>query len=181
MHTWWTCRTTWLDGSVEIELTVDPGAPITALLGELVTMLDALGPTRVDRASSSVHQERSRSVVVVLAHDADEDGGLTIEAGDKSAIISWLSAHEHVDGDDGDDERPMDLRGRRCCRGGAAWGLRRRRLLSRIALGETTHRRHGRSRSTAADQRNGLVLWSWLPWRGEKRVERSRLDFGVVD
>jgi hypothetical protein len=27
----------------------------------------------------------------------------------------------------------------------------------------------------------GIVLWSWLPWRGEKRVERSRLDFGVVD
>ena len=42
----------------EIELLVEPGAPITALLGELVTMLDALGPTRVDRASSSVHQER---------------------------------------------------------------------------------------------------------------------------
>jgi hypothetical protein len=90
----------------KIELRVEPGAPITALLGELVKMLDALRPTRVDRASSSVHQERNRSVVVVLAHDADEDGGMTIEAGDKSAIISWLSAHEHVDSDDGNDERP---------------------------------------------------------------------------
>ena len=32
-------------------------------------------------------------------------GGLTIEAGDESAIISWLGAHEHVDRDDGYGER----------------------------------------------------------------------------
>lgn len=164
----------------DVDMAMEPTAPITALLAELVTRLDTLAPTRVDRTSSSVHQERGY-IDVVLAHDSDEDGGLTIEAGDESAIISWLGAHEHVDRDDGYGERlwtsvVVDV---------AAAALRGDFVVEDHFRGSHWVKQRivdmsdpGRPQVISG---MGIVLWPWLPWPGSKRVERSRLDFGVVE
>ena len=165
-------------GKVELSAAPQTHASVMAFLAELARMLEALEPTRVDHASSSVHQQQNGSVRVVVAHDSDEDGGLAIEAGDHSATIWWLSAHEHVDSRDSYGERP--------------WTSVAVDVVAAALRGEYEAEEHFRgarwmkTRIIDVADPDGPrvvsslgVLWSWLPLPGSKRVQRRRLDFGV--
>jgi hypothetical protein len=82
-----------------------------ALLDELGEMLDGLEPVALDRSRSRLtwapadYDKGHLAAVVTLEHLRRPDWSVRIEAESRSAVIYWLSAHEHVDETDGWDDR----------------------------------------------------------------------------
>lgn len=166
----------------EVELGHKPSPAAVAVLEELAAMLDGLRPTLLDRNRSSVRAAGhgwtlEHSVVAHLAHATDADGDLDVIVGDKEAIVSWASAHEHVYPEEGDEQRP--------------WTTVVVDALAAILRGEYVIEEHWRGArlvkvhiidTADGDERllstTGSVL-SWLPSRRPNRVERRTVSFGI--
>ncbi len=155
---------------------------VLSCLGQLVELLDILHPSRMDRRRSSILQTGhgwtvAGGVDVHLAHDGDEDADLHVVVGRDEAIVAWLSAHEHVLSEEGDEQRP--------------WTTVVIDVVAAVLRGQyqvESHYRGKRLTTTrivdVADERPREIgttgsLFGWLPWPGEKRVEVQRVDYGL--
>jgi hypothetical protein len=168
-----------------IELTdADVPPSVITCLRELVEMLDIIDPSRLDHRRSSIRQTghgwivRGGGVEIHLAHEADECADVDVVVGDREAIVSWLSAHEHVSSEDGNLDRPwmtvvIDV---------VAAVMRgeyeveshfRGKRLVKTRIVDVADRERPRHLGTTSS------LFGWVPRPGQKRVEVQRLDYGV--
>jgi hypothetical protein len=156
---------------------IDEAVPeLTAFLEELVEMLDAVAPARLDRARSSVMHPAADVVEIEIAHDVDEEQGIHIRIADR-ATVAWLLVHEHVDREDGYGDRP--------------WTRVTVDLVAAVLRGdyETEDQFRGRwwLRSKIVDVAEGDErtvsemgpIWGALPWPRASEVQRRRLDYGT--
>jgi hypothetical protein len=167
-----------------IELTdADVPSSVITCLRELVEMLDIIDPSRLDHGRSSIRQTghgwivRGGGVEIHLAHETDECADVDVVVGDREAIVSWLSAHEHVFSEDGDQVRP--------------WTTVVIDVVAAVIRGEYEVENHFRGkrliktrivdvadRERPRDLGSTSSLFGWLPWSSPKRVEAQRLDYG---
>jgi hypothetical protein len=83
-----------------------------AVLDELAAMLDQLRPAGLDRSRSQLSRSTTKgargqsAVVITLEHRTRNDWSVEINIEPTSAVIRWLSAHEHIEEHDGWDARP---------------------------------------------------------------------------
>jgi hypothetical protein len=166
-----------------VALNSKPPDAVSVMLTELVEMLDALNPSRLDPSRSMIRSSDhgwvtpAQAVEVHLGHDIDNEADIDVVVGNDEALVSWLPTHEHVYPDDGSEERPwpkvvVDLL--------AA-------VLSGEYLVESHYRGHRLVKSrlldaltpTSPELSTTGSLFGWLRWWGERRVEVRRLDYGV--
>lgn len=156
---------------------------VLACLGQLLELLDVVHPSRVDRRRSSIRQSghgwtMADGVAAHLVHDADEDADLHVVVGADEAIVAWLSAHEHVVPEDGDEQRP--------------WTTVVIDVVAAVLRGQYQVENHYRGKrltttrivDVADPERPREIgttgsLFGWLPWPGEERVEVQRVDYGL--
>jgi hypothetical protein len=143
-------------------------------------MLDIVSPTKLDTGRSAITSKTSwfelEGPEITLVHKSDPEDSITIVVDSGSAVVAWLSAHEHI--------YPNDARP------GQAWTkvvvdataavlrseyevedqYRGERLIRTRVLDVTDS--PPRVVSTTG---NALAL---LPW-GSRRTVRRRVDFGV--
>jgi hypothetical protein len=167
-----------------IELTdADVPPSVIACLRDLVEMLDIIDPSRLDDARSSIRQTGHGWIVpggveFHLAHETDECADVDVVVGGREAIVSWLSAHEHVFSEDEDLDRP--------------WTTVVIDVVAAVMRGEYEVESHFRGKRLVktrivdvADRERPRHLgttssfFGWLPRPGQKRVEVQRLDYGV--
>jgi hypothetical protein len=149
-------------------------------LEQLVRMLDALAPARLDPHRSSINDRghgwtAPNTVGVRLAHTSDETADVSIALEPKSAIVEWLETHEHVFPEDGGADRP--------------WTTVVADVVAAALRGEYEVELHYRGDRLVKTRlvgaaRDGLVLsttGSLVGWlrRGPVRVETRRLDYGL--
>lgn len=82
------------------------------IANELVRMLDAVQPTRLDRSRSAVRVEgagESAEAGFLLAHVDGERADIVLEVDTVEATIYWLTMHEHVMPQDGSEDRPWTV------------------------------------------------------------------------
>jgi hypothetical protein len=154
--------------------------PAVTCLRELVDMLDAVDPSRVDQRRSGVRSHGhgwtvEAGVEVHLAHDTDESADVRLVIGERDAIVDWLSTHEHVLPEEGDEGRP--------------WTAMVVDVVAAAIRGEYEVEQHYRGDrliktrivDVAADHPRVVSttgsLLGLLPWFGKKRVESRRLDY----
>jgi hypothetical protein len=166
-----------------IELTdADVPPSVMACLCELVEMLDIIDPSRLDPGRSSIRQTGHGWIVpgeveFHLAHETDECADVDVVVGGREAIVSWLSAHEHVFSEDKGLDRP--------------WTTVVIDVVAAVMRGEYEVENHFRGkrliktrivdvadRKRPRDLGTTSSLFGWLPWHGPKRVEAQRLDYG---
>ena len=144
---------------------------------ELVRMLDAVQPARLDRRRSVVRvngQGQTAEAEFLLAHVDGEYADLLLEVDTLEATIHWLTMHEHVMPQDGSEDRPWTvvvidavaaiLRGE--------YEVEEVRKRGRLVKSRLIDRSDGRVLSVTG----GLFAWL-LPGRSEVGP-RGRLDFG---
>jgi len=166
-----------------VDLT-EAGDSARVVLAETVRMLDALRPMQLDPARCRVKSTGHgwtlpRAVEIHLHHRIDPDAGVDVVVGPDEAIVSWLKTHEHIYATDaapgrswtavvvdataavlrGEYEVEVHYRGNR---------LVRSRVIDTAG---TQHHTVGES---------GTLLSCWLPSLRPRRVERRRLDYGIV-
>jgi hypothetical protein len=149
-------------------------------LRQLVRMLDALAPDRLDRQRSTIrsHGHRRGGVDVDLVHDTDPESNLIVELSPNAAIVYWLGTHEHVEPEHGDNDRP--------------WTMVVADVVAAALRGEYEVECHFRGdhlvktrlidvRVPGAPRDLGTTgsLFGWLR-PGPSRVERQRLDYGIT-
>lgn len=156
--------------------------PVEDALRQLVEMLDALDPVRLDRDRSSIrsrgHGWKEHSVAVELVHDSDPDADLSIALDAQGAIVEWLDTHEHVLPDDGDVSR--------------AWTTIVSDVVAAALRGEYEVEQHYRGErliktrivdvarpESPRDLGTTGSLFGWLR-PGPSRVDRKRLDYGIT-
>ncbi len=164
-------------GSVDLR-----GAPDAALsvIHELVRMLDETQPQLLDQRRSHVRSSGDRTVEIELAHQTESDCDVSVAVDSDQAVVSWLSAHEHVDESDAVAGRPWTtvvvdvvhsvLRGEYEVEN-HYW---RKRLL-RTKIIDT-----GDPAGPRVMEEQGPLL-ALLPWPRVTHVARRRVDFGLRD
>ena len=164
-------------GAVSVETA---SAAVTEVLRELMTMLDTVQPTAMDRARSHVvaqgHGWAEYEVEILLAHQHDHDEDITLAVGADGALLSWLGTHDHVYPHDGSRERP--------------WTTVVVDAVAAILRGEYEVIEHYRGdnlvKTTVHDAVEGRTLTtigslvSLLPFRRVDRVERRSVRFGCL-
>ena len=155
-------------------------AAVTDALRQLMTMLDTVQPTAMDRARSHVvgqgHGWVEYEVEILLAHQHDHDQDITLAVGADGALLSWLGTHDHVYPHDGSHERP--------------WTTVLVDAVAAILRGEYEVIEHYRGdnlvKTTVHDAVEGRTLTtigslvSLLPFRRADRVERRSVRFGCL-
>ena len=167
-------------GSVQTDQAPAAGLRVVA---ELVSMLDRAQPTLLDRQRSAIdaagHHWPEYDLRIRLLHQEDADAEVTIAVSDQGAVVSWVSTHEHVDPEDGTDERP--------------WTTVVVDLVAAVLRGEyVVETRYKRDRPVQARildmidpeaprlvSTTGTLLSSWLPWPRVTRTEQRRLSYGT--
>ena len=165
------------------DLGIAPTAATTAVIGELVEMLDSVRPSLLDRDRSSVQPSGhgwtlEHSVVAHLAHATNPEAGIDVVIGEKEATVSWISAHEHVHSKDGDEQRPWTT----VVVDAVAAVLRGEYVIEEHWRGEHLKKVHiidvagndERMMSTTGS------LFAWLPSRRPWKVERRVVSYGVA-
>lgn len=164
----------------EVDLGQDPTPAATAVMAQLAKALNHLRPASLDRHRSTICASghgwlMDNSVVAHLAHASEPDSDVDIVVGDREAIISWSTAHEHVYPEDGDRQRP--------------WTTVVIDAVAAILRGEYLIEEHWRGErlikvrlidKAGSDERHlsttGSLL-GWLPSRRPDRIERRVVSF----
>ena len=149
-------------------------------------MLEVYQPPLLDRRKSSIRYEghswtKADTIEIRLVHSSEPDAAIEVGLSPNEAIVSWLTAHEHI------DERAVEG-------GGAdrAWTTVAVDAVAGILRGdyevEDTYR-GGKLVKTRIIDVGGPdgpraitetgSLFGWVPGPGIKRIERRRIGFGV--
>lgn len=161
----------------EVALREDLGAAPAVFLTELAVMLGALRPSLINRSQSTIKQD-ARGIEVEIAHQRDVDASISISIDEGGAIVAWLSAHEHIFPDDATKER--------------SWMTVTVDAIAEVLCGEYVIEDHYRGKRLlktriidVGDPAHEQVMetigtpLALIPWPGERRTERRRIDFGA--
>ena len=155
----------------------------SAVLDELVEMLEDYRPQDLDRAASDVRASGhgwavASAVAVRLVHRHDPDATVELAIGDDEVVVAWLAAHEHF--------FPHDDRPDR------SWTSQAVDAVAGVLRGdyevEEVYRGHRLVKTRVVDLRaaggprvlggTGTLL-GWLRRRAPERTRRRRVDFAT--